>query len=102
MKSLAKIVCLLLGLATMRAQILPPPTVIGRSSTNTQAVVVQAGAAPTSANITVDSIPAGGDQIEVVATDPAISISLVLPGGASVNGANARAAPRPCAPAELQ
>jgi hypothetical protein len=76
-------------LASTQAQILPPPATVGRASTSTQAAAVAPGAAPTAVSVIVDSIPAGGDQIEVVASDPAVSISLVLPGGATVNDANA-------------
>ncbi len=75
--------------STFYGQILPPTTTVERTSAYIQPATVQPGSSPTTINLVVDTQPSGGDQIEIVTSDPGIVVSLVTPSGMQVTAATA-------------
>lgn len=56
---------------------------------DTRAAAIIPGAPPTLMQFTVDPASGGGDLFDVVSSHPQVAVSLILPGGAEVNAANA-------------
>ena len=60
------------------------------ASVDTRAAAIVPGAPPTLLQFTVDP-SGGGDLFDVVSSHPQVAVSLILPGGAEINSANAAA-----------
>jgi hypothetical protein len=79
----------LIGASLMIGQVTPIPPSIDRAAFNTQAGVINPGAAPTMLSIVAYPAAAGGDQIEIVLGDPVAGLTLILPNGATVTAGTA-------------
>jgi hypothetical protein len=85
---------LMFGIAVgmLRAQIGPlPAATLPLLKTSQQVATVPAGAASTLVNVAVDAPPTGQDSLDVLASDPNVVITLLLPSGAEITASNATA-----------
>ena len=61
------------------------------TSSDTAVAAIPAGGISTPIQFTVDPAPGGGDFFDIVSSHPQAVITLILPGGAEINSANAQA-----------
>ena len=77
--------------STASAQVVvSPASTVNLTNRDTRAVTLAAGTTATIPPVADPSV-AGGDFFDVVSSDPAVVISLVLPGGVEINAGNADA-----------
>ena len=77
------------GGSGLLAQLVPAHVQAHLSNLDSRSAPIPANSAATLLAITVDPAANGGDQLDIVASDPNVTISLILPNGSEVTAANA-------------